>query len=134
MGTHPMSEAMEEWREVDLGEASKSVKKSLKCYSEENKIPRIKLNLTRIGSVEERFPPLRQVGEVQPGSADRVRQARRVDDAPEAAAAAAAAGLGRVQLQRGPRVAPGQRGRGAADAELEMPTFGFFHAAIEKCE
>ena len=37
MRTHPMSEAMEEWREVDLGEASKSVKKSLKCYSEEEK-------------------------------------------------------------------------------------------------
>ncbi len=67
------------------------------------------------------------MGEVQSGSADRVRQTRRVDDAPEAAAAAAAAaaGLGRVQLQRGPRVAPDQRGRGAADAELEMPTFGF---------
>ncbi len=48
-----------------------------------------------------------------------------MDDAPEAPAAAAAAGLGRVQLQRGPRVAPGLRGRGAADAELEMPTFGF---------
>ncbi len=30
MGTHPMSEAMEEWREVDLGEASKSVKKRSK--------------------------------------------------------------------------------------------------------